>query len=133
MRMKLVAPGVPSGRPATTMTRCRGMGQPYGLVKLTPDVVNMLEEYGPRTLSATFGDRRPPPESNFVALPNQPIAAYGLVLYEQLANPVWQEAEAALGVSLTPTVAIAHGQPWLELGRPLVCLLATRWRLSDRG
>jgi O-antigen ligase len=25
---------------------------------------------------------------------------------------------------LTPTVAIAHGQPWLELGRPLVCLLA---------
>jgi hypothetical protein len=60
----------------------------------------------------------------FAALAFVVVAAYGLVLYEQLANPVWQEAKAALGVSLTPTVAIAHGQPWLELGRPLVCLLA---------
>src|SRR5262249_54422241 len=40
-------------------------GPAYGLVKLTPDVVNILEEYGPRTLSATFGDRRPPPEITF--------------------------------------------------------------------
>jgi polysaccharide biosynthesis/export protein len=40
-------------------------GPAYGLVKLTPDVVNMLEEYGPRTLSATFGDRHPPPEITF--------------------------------------------------------------------
>src|SRR5579872_2001029 len=61
------------------------------------------------------------------------VAAYGLVLYEQLAehplipaepNPVWHDAEAALGVPLKATVAIAHSQPWLELGRPLVCLLA---------
>lgn len=61
------------------------------------------------------------------------VAAYALVSYEQLAahpllpaqpNPVWHEAEAALGVSLTPTVAIAHGLLWLELGRPLVCILA---------
>jgi polysaccharide biosynthesis/export protein len=37
-------------------------GPPYGLVKLSPEVVNILEEYGPRTLSATFGDNRPPPE-----------------------------------------------------------------------
>ena len=27
-------------------------GPPYGLVKLSPEVVNILEEYGPRTLSA---------------------------------------------------------------------------------
>jgi polysaccharide biosynthesis/export protein len=40
-------------------------GPPYGLVKLTPDVVNILDEYGPRALSATFGDRRPPPEIKF--------------------------------------------------------------------
>jgi polysaccharide biosynthesis/export protein len=40
-------------------------GPPYGLVKLTPQVVNILEEFGPRTLSATFGDRRPPPEITF--------------------------------------------------------------------
>jgi polysaccharide biosynthesis/export protein len=40
-------------------------GPPYGLVYLTPKVVNTLEEYGPRTLSATFGDRRPPPEIRF--------------------------------------------------------------------
>src|SRR6516164_3189516 len=37
-------------------------GPPYGLVKLSPDVVKILDEYGPRTLSATFSDNRPPPE-----------------------------------------------------------------------
>ena len=40
-------------------------GPPYGLVKLTPQVVHILDEYGPRTLSATFGDHRPPPEIKF--------------------------------------------------------------------
>jgi polysaccharide biosynthesis/export protein len=40
-------------------------GPPYGLVKLTPLVVSILDEYGPRTLSAMFGDRRPPPEIKF--------------------------------------------------------------------
>jgi polysaccharide biosynthesis/export protein len=40
-------------------------GPRYGLVKLTPDVINILEEYGPRSLSATFGDRRPPPDITF--------------------------------------------------------------------
>jgi polysaccharide biosynthesis/export protein len=40
-------------------------GPPYGLVKLTPQVVSILDEYGPRTLSAVFGDRRPPPEIKF--------------------------------------------------------------------
>jgi len=37
-------------------------GPPYGLVHLTPQVVNILDEYGPATLSAVFGDNRPPPE-----------------------------------------------------------------------
>ena len=40
-------------------------GPPYGLVKLTPQVVKTLDEYGPRTLTAVFGDRRPPPEIRF--------------------------------------------------------------------
>jgi len=40
-------------------------GQQYGFVRLTPDVVNLLDEYGPRTISATFGDSRPPPEVKF--------------------------------------------------------------------
>ena len=37
-------------------------GPPYGLVYLTPRVVNILAEYGPATLSAVFSDNRPPPE-----------------------------------------------------------------------
>ena len=40
-------------------------GPPYGLVKLSPLAIKILDEYGPRTLSATFGDRRPPPEIKF--------------------------------------------------------------------
>jgi polysaccharide export outer membrane protein len=40
-------------------------GPPYGLVRLTPEVVSILKEYGPLTLSATFGDLRPPPEVRF--------------------------------------------------------------------
>ena len=40
-------------------------GPPYGLVKLSPQVVNILDEYGPLTLSAFFGDHRPPPEIKF--------------------------------------------------------------------
>jgi polysaccharide biosynthesis/export protein len=37
----------------------------YALVKLTPPVVKVLGEYGPLSISATFGDRRPPPEIRF--------------------------------------------------------------------
>ena len=40
-------------------------GPPYALVRLTPQTIELLDEYGPRTLSATFGDRRPPPEIKF--------------------------------------------------------------------
>lgn len=40
-------------------------GPPYGFVKLTPEAIHILEEYGARTLTATFGDRRPPPEITF--------------------------------------------------------------------
>jgi polysaccharide export outer membrane protein len=40
-------------------------GPLYGLVKLSPEVVKILDEYGPRTLSAFFGDHRPPPKIKF--------------------------------------------------------------------
>ncbi len=40
-------------------------GPPFGLIRLTSNVVNILDEYGPRTLTATFGDHRPPPEIKF--------------------------------------------------------------------
>jgi polysaccharide biosynthesis/export protein len=40
-------------------------GANYGLVKLTPEVVNTLAEYGPLSIAATFGDKRPPPEIRF--------------------------------------------------------------------
>lgn len=40
-------------------------GPPYGLVYLTPQVVKILDEFGPLTLSGAFGDRRPPPDITF--------------------------------------------------------------------
>jgi polysaccharide export outer membrane protein len=40
-------------------------GPPYGFVQLTPAVVRTLDEYGPQTLTALFGDHRPPPEIRF--------------------------------------------------------------------
>lgn len=62
------------------------------------------------------------------------IAAYALVLHEQLAehpwltvatpNAIWHEAETALSMPLAPIVSIGRNQPWLELGRPLLCVLA---------
>jgi O-antigen ligase len=62
------------------------------------------------------------------------LAAYALVLHEQIAehpwlpiaapHPVWHRAQEALGIPLTPFVSIARNQPWFDLGRPLVCVLA---------
>jgi polysaccharide export outer membrane protein len=40
-------------------------GQQYTLIRLTPEVVNTLDEFGPRSISAVFGDKRPPPEVRF--------------------------------------------------------------------
>jgi O-antigen ligase len=74
------------------------------------------------------------------------VLAYALVLHEQIAehpwlaaatsDPIWQEAQAALGVPLQPSVSIARNQPWFELGRPLVCILALACGFlvgADRG
>jgi len=40
-------------------------GVNYGLVKLTPQTVKILAEFGPHSISAYFGDKRPPPEIRF--------------------------------------------------------------------
>ena len=41
------------------------VGQQYAQVRLTPQVVNILDEYGARTIANIFGDKRPPPEVKF--------------------------------------------------------------------
>ena len=58
---------LPASGPNSIVVRSGGTwnGPPYGLVKLTPEVIKILQEFGPRTLSTTFGDRRPPPEITF--------------------------------------------------------------------
>jgi polysaccharide export outer membrane protein len=40
-------------------------GPDYGLVKLTPTVVDIVKEYGPGALAGSFPDRRPPPGIRF--------------------------------------------------------------------
>ena len=58
---------IPASGPNAMVVRSRAAwnGPPYGFVVLSPQVVQILEEWGPRSLSATFGDHRPPPEIKF--------------------------------------------------------------------
>jgi polysaccharide biosynthesis/export protein len=58
---------VPAAGPNSVIVR-QGQswnGPPYGLVKLTAQTIQIIDEFGPRTLSTAFGDRRPPPEIAF--------------------------------------------------------------------
>ena len=62
------------------------------------------------------------------------VVGYAMALHEQLAthpwfgtaniDPIWQQAAAALGEPIPPSVSIVRNQPWFELGRPFACLLA---------
>jgi O-antigen ligase len=61
------------------------------------------------------------------------IAAYGVVLHEQISSqtwfsvspyPLWREASDALGTPLEPSVSIARNEPYFAIGSPLVCMLA---------
>ena len=58
---------LPASGPNSIVVRSGGTwnGPPYGLVKLTPQVIKILQEFGPRTLATNFGDHRPPPEITF--------------------------------------------------------------------
>jgi polysaccharide biosynthesis/export protein len=66
-------------------------GPPYGLVKLTAKTVSILEEYGPQTLTATFGDRRPPPEIRFGI-----GDVIGVTIFEAAAGGLFIPAEAGV-------------------------------------
>ena len=58
---------LPASGPNSVVIRSEGTwhGPPYGLVVLSPHVVQVLDEFGPRTLTGIFGDHRPPPEIKF--------------------------------------------------------------------
>ena len=58
---------LPASGPNSVVIRSEGTwhGPPYGLVVLSPRVVQVLDEFGPRTLTGIFGDHRPPPEIKF--------------------------------------------------------------------
>jgi polysaccharide biosynthesis/export protein len=58
---------LPASGPNSIVVRSGGTwnGPPYGLVKLTPQVITILQEFGPRSLATAFGDHRPPPEITF--------------------------------------------------------------------
>ena len=58
---------LPASGPNSVVIRSEGTwhGPPYGLVNLSPHVVQVLDEFGPKTLTGIFGDHRPPPEIKF--------------------------------------------------------------------
>jgi O-antigen ligase len=60
------------------------------------------------------------------------VAAYALVLHEQLAaqpwiadaHPIWRETSDLLGRPIQPSVSIARNQPLFAIGAPLAALLS---------
>ncbi len=58
---------LPASGPNAVVVRANDTwhGPPYGYVTLSPQTVHILEEFGPRSLTGIFGDRRPPPEITF--------------------------------------------------------------------
>jgi len=58
---------LPANGPNALVVRSEGTwhGPPYGLVTLSPQAVQILEEFGSTTLTGIFGDHRPPPEIKF--------------------------------------------------------------------
>jgi polysaccharide biosynthesis/export protein len=58
---------IPSSGPNAVVVRSQDTwhGPPYGYVTLSPQAVQILEEFGPRSLTGIFGDHRPPPEITF--------------------------------------------------------------------
>jgi polysaccharide export outer membrane protein len=66
-------------------------GPPFGLVKLTPEIVKVLDEYGPQTLTAAFGDHRPPPSIVFGI-----GDVVGVTIFEAAAGGLFIPAEAGV-------------------------------------
>jgi polysaccharide export outer membrane protein len=84
---------LPASGPNSIVVRTNSTwnGPPYGLVKLTAETVKILEEYGPQTLTATFGDRRPPPEIVFGI-----GDVIGVTIFEAAAGGLFIPAEAGV-------------------------------------
>ena len=58
---------IPASGPNSLVVRSEHpwAGPPYAVVKLDQHVVQVLDEFGPKTLTGIFGDHRPPPEIKF--------------------------------------------------------------------
>jgi polysaccharide biosynthesis/export protein len=84
---------IPASGPNSLVVRSGAAwhGPPYGLVTLSPQVIQILDEYGPRSLSGTFGDRRPPPEIKFGI-----GDVVGVTVFEAAAGGLFIPAEAGV-------------------------------------
>jgi polysaccharide export outer membrane protein len=114
-------------------------GPDYGLVKLTPKVLDLLREYGPGALSAAFPDRRPAPSIKFgvgdvVAVTIFEAAAGGLFIpaeagtrsgnFVSLPN---QNVDSAGYISVPYAGAVkAAGRTPSEIQQDIVAALANR-------
>jgi polysaccharide export outer membrane protein len=56
---------LPSSGPNSVAVDTQFTSVNYALVRFTPEVVRTLEDFGPLSIAATFGDKRPPPEIKF--------------------------------------------------------------------
>jgi polysaccharide export outer membrane protein len=84
---------IPASGPDAVVIRSQATwhGPPYGLVKLNPQTVHILEEFGPKSLTGIFGDHRPPPEIKFGI-----GDVIGVTIFEAAAGGLFIPAEASV-------------------------------------
>jgi polysaccharide biosynthesis/export protein len=84
---------IPASGPDSLVSRSQTTwhGPPYGLVTLNPQMVHILEEYGPKSLTGIFGDHRPPPEIKFGI-----GDVVGVTIFEAAAGGLFIPAEASV-------------------------------------
>jgi polysaccharide export outer membrane protein len=84
---------IPASGPDSVVIRSQTTwhGPPYGLVTLNPQMVQILEEHGPKSLTGIFGDHRPPPEIKFGI-----GDVVGVTIFEAAAGGLFIPAEASV-------------------------------------
>src|SRR6202050_320818 len=84
---------IPASGPDSLVIRSQATwhGPPYGLVTLNPQMVHILEEFGPKSLTGIFGDHRPPPEIRFGI-----GDVVGVTIFEAAAGGLFIPAEASV-------------------------------------